>query len=89
VAYQFNDTVEMLKAFNFKHSRIHVIFQMPIIKRNPYAIQPQTGEVFGISLGEEISEPAVKEEIVVLLSENFEHGFPVAAFMALVTSVMI
>ena len=71
--YQINDSIEMLEALLLEHSRIHVIFQVPIIERYPNAVEFQTGEELGIGFREEVLEPFVEEELIFLLPEDLQH----------------
>jgi hypothetical protein len=56
----------VLEAGLLQYPWVHIIFKMAIIERDPYAIQSQSGKELGIRLCEEILEPLVEKEFVLL-----------------------
>jgi hypothetical protein len=75
--YQVNDPVQVLETLLLKHARVHVIFEMSVIERYTNAIEPQAGKESCIGFGEEVFKPPVEKIVVLMLSENLQHGLSV------------
>jgi hypothetical protein len=71
--YQINDSVKMLETLLLQDSRVHVILQVAIIEWDSDAVQAKACKIFGIGLCKEVPEPAIEEEIVLLLTKHSEH----------------
>ena len=76
----------MLEALFLQHSGLHIILQMPIIDWQPQTIQSLASKELCIFGGEEILEPLVKEEVVFLLAQDFEHAGAVLMLVARIAS---
>jgi len=64
----------MFESLSLKHSWVHVILEMAVVEGKAQAVQAFAGEELGILLGEEVLQPLVKEELVLFLTQDFEHG---------------
>jgi len=64
----------MLETLGLQHSWVHVILEMAVVERKTQAVKTFAGEEFGIFFGEKVLQPLVKEELVLLLAQYFEHG---------------
>jgi hypothetical protein len=80
--YEVNHAVQMLEPLLLENTRIHIIFEMPVIERQPDAVQLEASEKFGVLLGEMVLQPLVEEELVVLLAKHGTHGLPVLGLVA-------
>lgn len=63
----------MLKPRLLQHTRVRIVFEMAIVERYSNAIQPQLCEELRICIREEILQPLVKEELVLLITEHLAH----------------
>jgi hypothetical protein len=56
-----------------------------LVEWQTYAIEAQAGEELGIVLHEEVFEKLVKEEFLLVLSKNLQHGSPMLKLMTWVS----
>lgn len=82
MTYQLNNPIQMLETLLLQNPRVHIILKMAIIKRNPDTIQTQARKILGVLLHKEIRQPPVKEIIVFLLPEHFQHRRSVRLFVS-------
>jgi len=47
---------------------------MAVVEGKTQAVQAFTGEELGIFLGEEVLQPLVEEELILLFAQDLEHG---------------
>lgn len=72
----------MFEAAFFQDSWVHIILQVTEVERDAQTVQSQLRVEFGIGFGEEILEPSVEEELVLLGAQDFSHGSAVLGLMA-------
>lgn len=65
-SYQFYHPIQMFETRFLQYPWVHIILKMAIIERDPYAIQSQPSKELGVRLSEEILEPSVEKEFVLL-----------------------
>lgn len=63
---QFYHPIQMFETRFLQYPWVHIILKMAIIERDPYAIQSQPSKELGVRLSEEILEPSVEKEFVLL-----------------------
>lgn len=80
--YKLNNPIQMLESLLLQNPRVHIVFEVPIVERDAQAVQPQAGVELGVRVGEEILEPLVEEELVLLLAEDAAHGGSVLRLVA-------
>jgi hypothetical protein len=52
--YQVDDAVKMFEAALFQDARVHIVFEMPVVERDPDAVQAERGKEVGVRFREEI-----------------------------------
>lgn len=72
--YNVDNPVKVLEALGLQHSRVHVILEMAVVEWKTQAVETLASEELDILFGEKVLQPLVKEELVLLLAQDFEHG---------------
>lgn len=71
-----DDTVDKGKALGPNHGRVEVVDEVAVVDGDANTVEAERLEKAGILASEEVLEEAVKEEIVLFLSEDLQHGLP-------------
>jgi hypothetical protein len=78
---EINHSIKMFESTFFQNSRVHIIFEMAVVKRYAYAIEAKACKELRVVFSKEVFEEFIKEELLLLLSEDFQHGCAVLAFV--------
>ena len=65
-----------------QHPWIHIILEMTVVEWQTKTVQPKLSEEFRIGIREEVLQPLIEEEFVLLRSQNLTHGSPVLRLVA-------
>lgn len=72
----------MLEARLLQHARVHIVLKMAIIKRDADTVESQPREELRVRLREEVLEPLIEEEFVLLGAQGLAHRGPVLELVA-------
>ena len=66
--------IQMLEAFFFDVERVHVVFEVAVVEREAQAVEAKRSHKLGVLFCEEVLEKLVEEEVILLLTKNFQQS---------------
>lgn len=84
--YQIYYTIKVFEARFLQHPRVHIVLEVSIVEWQTDAVEAKAGKELGVPLHEEVFEELIEEELLLLFSENLQHGSSMLMFVPRITS---